>query len=84
MKNVVKACDLPSEIAVRVFEWLNQGRVTFYARPGNITVLCKGDPNTLTYLEGWWYDADNDALVNVSEDGEQYQIKMLSADKPTS
>lgn len=79
MKNAVKACDLASEIAVRAFESLNPGRVTFYARPGSITVIFKGDPDTLTYLEGWYYNADKGVLTNTPQDGTKYEVPMVPA-----
>lgn len=82
MKNIVRACDLASEIAVKVLESLNPGRVTFYARPGSITVIFKGDPDTLTYLEGWSYNADKGVLTNAPQDGTKYEVPMVPAGEP--
>lgn len=79
MKNVVKACDLASEIAVKVFELLNPGRLTFYTRPGSVTVIFKGDPDTLTYIEGWSYDAAKGVLTNAPQDGAKYEVPMVPA-----
>ncbi len=57
MKNVVKSCDLPGQVAAKLFVMLNRGNVEL-VDDCDVCVpylSVKVNPKELVYPEGWYY-----------------------------
>lgn len=52
---IVRTADLPIEIIVRVFEFLNRGKITLVSSDEQITIVTDTDPKYLTFPEGWYF-----------------------------
>lgn len=56
MARTVKMCDVTGNIAARVFEMLNTGKVTIAYDIGHVTaIVTDTEPKDLIYPEGWYY-----------------------------
>ena len=53
---VVKMCDMPAKIAVKVFDMLNPGKMKItYNLRGSMYIQTDTEPKALIYPEGWYY-----------------------------
>ena len=81
MTKVVKSCDFPVEVAIKVFEMLNP-RVRAFWSPGidGRTLITDVEPKDLTYPEGWYYAKGNFRNKHTSTTGVYYEIPMKKSD----
>ena len=54
MRNEVKSCDLPKEIAALIFQELNDG-VTLVKRADGVYIMTDKNLADLKYPEGWYF-----------------------------
>ena len=52
---IVRTADLSIEIATRIFEALNRGKITLVSSGEQITIVTDTDPKYLTFPEGWYF-----------------------------
>ena len=52
---IVRTADLSIEIATRIFEALNRGKITLVSSSEQITIVTDTDPKYLTFPEGWYF-----------------------------
>lgn len=82
MANVVKMCDMQVEIAAKVFEMLNPGKVkvdngSWCSDRANIKTDV--EPSELIYPEGWYYAKGNFRNKHTSTTGMYQEIRMIKS-----
>ena len=78
---VVKMCDMPLYIAVKVFEALNSGKVRVEgAHILDMTIVTDTEPMKLVYPEGWYYAKGCFSNKHQSTTGRYHEVHMLMPD----
>ena len=78
---VIKMCDLPIEIAEKVFEAINYGMVkVFEDEFGDHMLITDCEPKDLIYPEGWYYAKGNFRNKHTSSTGLYQETIMLNSD----
>ena len=83
MAKVVKMCDMPVQIAVKVFEALNYGKVKAGMNliyPCEISIITNTEPKDLVYPEGWYYAKGAFRNKHTSTTGKYYEVNMWTED----
>lgn len=80
---VVKMCDMEVDIALRVFEQLNPGRLTIenVHMYGNKVIVTDEEPDKLIYPEGWYYAKGCFRNKHTSTTGFYSEVTMVKSDK---
>ena len=80
MARVIKMCDMPVAIAVRVFESLNPEKVKVNVNPltDSATITTDTEPKDLVYPEGWYYAKGCFRNKHTSTTGLYSEIEMLT------
>ena len=75
----VKMCDMPIEVATRVLEMLNPGKVRGGCSPLGMEriILTDVEPKDLTYPEGWYYAKGSFRNKHMSTNGKYQETPML-------
>lgn len=82
MANVVKMCDMKVEIAAKVFEMLNHGKVK--VDRGNwlgdrANIKTDVEPKLLIYPEGWYYAKGSFRNKHTSTTGLYEEMRMVKS-----
>ena len=78
---VVKMCDMPLYIAVKVFEALNSGKVKVEgAHMFDAVIITDTEPMDLVYPEGWYYAKGCFRNKHQSTTGSYYEAQMMMSD----
>lgn len=82
MAKVVKMCDMPVQIALKVFEALNYGKVKtgITLIPGGFSIITNTEPKDLVYPEGWYYAKGAFCNKHTSTTGKYYEVHMWTED----
>ena len=80
----VKMCDMPIEVATKVFEMLNPGKVRVKVPDGRLCVryfiVTDVEPKDLTYPEGWYYAKGYFRNKHKSTTGAYHEVIMRTSD----
>jgi hypothetical protein len=77
---IAKTSDLSGEVAAKLFEMLNWGKLT-YTRTGTYKVITTDvEPNELVYPEGWYYGKGAFRNKHESSTGIYDEIDMITSD----
>ena len=77
MAVVVKSCDYPAKIALKVFEMLNYGNLEVQGVGQAMYILTDVEPKDLKYPEGWYYAKGNFRNKHTSSTGVYSEIIMI-------
>ena len=81
MAKVVKACDYPLEVALKVLEMLNPRVSTVWTHGvERRAVITDTEPKDLTYPEGWYYAKGNFRNKHTSTTGIYAEVPMMKSD----
>jgi len=81
MAKVVKSCDYPVEIAMKVLEMLNpRVKITWASGSYLRTIVTDVEPKDLTYPEGWYYAKGCFRNKHTSTTGIYSEIPMEKSD----
>lgn len=73
---VVKMCDMPVRIAIKVFEYLNLGKVRVSCISDNLVIVTNTEPKDLSYPEGWYYANGTFRNKHTSTTGNYSEVEM--------
>ena len=80
---IVKMCDMPIAVAVKVFSMLNEGKIEV-KEPGDFFCTCymvvtDVEPKDLVYPEGWYYAKGAFRNKHLSTTGMYEEAKMFTS-----
>ena len=78
-RKIVKTCDLSSEVAAKLFEMLNFGKIA-YTRTGTQKLITTDvEPDQLLYPEGWYYGKGAFRNKHESTTGIYEEVEMVTS-----
>ena len=76
----IKMCDMDKNIAVKILQMLNPGKITIKAIGTGFAIVTNCEPRILTYPEGWYYAKGAYTNKHKSSSGLYQAVPMMRED----